>query len=264
MFYQAEGITNLRDLGGIKTKDGHVIKSGLLFRSGQPSAELPEQTVSLLRGFHLDLIVDLRDSRSAKEHPDYDFGDIPYLNSPIFEIMDPNSGVNPIDIKRVEDSLVGKRLSVKEYRELVAEFLEMYRRMPFSLGFNPVFEAMDQHKTVLFHCQGGKDRTGLMSFFILSAFGVSKRRVVRDYLDSNKGRKARNLWRLRIIWRETHQPHAIHFMKKILVTNRKNIRVMVKAINEKYGSINNYLEKQFGITKERVADWKAFYLEAAK
>ena len=264
MHYKAEGITNLRDLGGIRTKDGMVFKSGLLFRSGAIATSIPAGSVALIRSFCLNTIIDLRDSNRVKEDPDYDFGDITYINSPIFEIMNPETGVNPIDIKGVENSLVGLKHSVKEYRAIVNEFLSMYRSMPFSWGFKPVFEAMDGYERILYHCQGGKDRTGLMSIFILRALGVSKRRVIRDYLDSNKARRGRNRWRFGIIWRETHQLHAVHYMKKILLTNRKNLRVMFDAIDEKFGSFDNYLEKHFGITKERIANWKSFYLEPIK
>ena len=255
---------NLRDLGGIRTQDGFVFKPGLLYRSGAIATSIPEESVALIRSFHLNEIVDLRDSNRVKEDPDYNFGDIEYINSPIFEIMNPETGVNPIDIKGVENSLVGLKHSVKEYKAIVNEFLEMYRSMPFSWGFKPIFEAMDRHETILYHCQGGKDRTGLATIFILMALGVNKRRAIRDYLESNKARKGRNRWRFGIIWRETHQLHAVHYMKKILLTNRKNCRVMFDAIDEKFGSFDNYLEKHFGITKERIADWKSFYLEPIK
>ena len=50
-----------------------------------------------------------------------------------------------------------------------------------------------ENKTpIIFHCRGGKDRTGIAAMFILLALGVSKKQIFEDYLLTNINNVARN------------------------------------------------------------------------
>ncbi len=44
----------------------------------------------------------------------------------------------------------------------------------------------EPERAVLWHCTGGKDRTGLAAMLILSALGVDEETVVKDYLLTNE------------------------------------------------------------------------------
>ncbi len=52
-------LRNTRDLGGIATADGRVIKKGKLIRSGRLFA-LPKSTVEKLKSIGLTTVIDLR------------------------------------------------------------------------------------------------------------------------------------------------------------------------------------------------------------
>lgn len=64
-----EGMSNVRDLGGMTGADGKKIKSGLLFRSDQlHSATKADQ--EKLKEIGVKYIVDLRNIREYTEQPD--------------------------------------------------------------------------------------------------------------------------------------------------------------------------------------------------
>ena len=71
-------IPNMRDLGGICTKDGRRIRQGTLIRSGQLSQAEESDLVGV------SAIIDLRTSEEQREAPDRTHGR-QYLPLPIFE-----------------------------------------------------------------------------------------------------------------------------------------------------------------------------------
>ena len=73
-------IQNMRDLGGTKTRDGHVIRRGMLIRS----AHLFRAEERDLAG--ISAVIDLRTPGERKEAPDQTCGRT-YLPMPIFEDM---------------------------------------------------------------------------------------------------------------------------------------------------------------------------------
>ena len=78
-------IQNKRDLGGLKTKDGKVIRSGMLVRS----AKLAEAEEKDLKG--IATIIDLRTEAEREESPDLTCGR-EYLSVPVFNKM--NEGIS--------------------------------------------------------------------------------------------------------------------------------------------------------------------------
>ena len=73
-------IQNKRDLGGLKTKDGKVIRNGMLVRS----AKLAEAEENDLKG--IATIIDLRTEAEREEMPDLTCGR-EYLPVPVFNKM---------------------------------------------------------------------------------------------------------------------------------------------------------------------------------
>lgn len=161
-------IQNLRDLGGIETFAGKIIKSGCLIRSANLSkAEEPE-----LDG--ITTIIDLRTKEERNQAPDVVYGRT-YLKLPVFEEM--TAGISHergAEQNGIPDMRVLYRDLITEHSDAFAKILQSIMNHDFSSG------------AVLWHCTEGKDRCGLTTALILEMLGVERDIIMEDYLKTNE------------------------------------------------------------------------------
>lgn len=160
-----DGLVNIRDLGGLVTVDGRVVRSGRVLRSDNPKALTDtgrEQFLDLVApGVVIDLRIPMEVSREG-----YDLGPrVRVVNCP----MMPQSGVNDEQIAAGAcDNLVDDYMrQIKVNAPYVAEVL--------SIIADPV------NLPVVIHCTAGKDRTGISVAMLLDILGVSHEHIAADY-----------------------------------------------------------------------------------
>ncbi len=63
----------------------------------------------------------------------------------------------------------------------------MYKQMLFgNKAYKELFRALEAGETpILFHCSGGKDRTGVAAMLLLKALGASDETIVADFVQTN-------------------------------------------------------------------------------
>ena len=121
-----------------------------------------------------------------------------------------------------------------------------------------IINSLNNHKTFLFHCHGGKDRTGVIALLILSSFGFTKEEIIKDYLKTNN----------KFIYKISRLLKLLGFNKnglKLLDLNTFAIKDLInltfKEIDEKYQTVENFLLQEYNVTKENLTDWKDYYLK---
>ncbi len=149
---------NVRDLGGLPTQDGGMIRPGALIRADALS-RLTDDGVAAARAAGVSRIIDLRRPAEAGSaaHP---FADDPvYRNIPVQNPADPNH----------------------EWLTLAEIYCTMLDLRPdlFAQAFAAVADA--PAGAVVVHCAGGKDRTGIITAFALSVAGVADDVIAADY-----------------------------------------------------------------------------------
>ena len=87
------GMNNTRDLGGMRTKDGRVIRPNMLYRSSK-LGKLEDKDWFIR---NVSLVVDMRSSREIVESPDPQIPGVDYLHLPIFEMQ-------AVGVSRVKES----------------------------------------------------------------------------------------------------------------------------------------------------------------
>ena len=173
------GMNNTRDLGGMRTKDGRVIRSNMLYRSSRLS-ELKDPDWFTR---NVELLVDMRSSREVDESPDPEIPGVTYLHLPIFEmqasgVTRDNDSDRQVGTPDPETALA--RMASVYARFVTDEFcLSQYRRF-IQLLFEP------REKAILWHCSAGKDRTGTGALFIQELLGVGREDIMADYLITNE------------------------------------------------------------------------------
>ena len=254
-------LTNFRDLGGIKTKDGRKVKKGYLFR-GRSLFGLNQKQIDEVTSLGLDSIFDFRDEKDRVNKPDVEIKGAKYVPCGVLELLGPEASGSPVDIYYIQEVIAGKKMSKEEYEHSYMLYTRMYEEIPYAKdAFIQVFEAMNRHEKIYYHCTGGKDRTGICSMMILWALGVDDKPIYRDYHYSNIARWKKNLWRLGHIYKGSKQLMSIKYMWKFLNCNKKNFLITKKVIFDRYGSIEAFLKEVYSIEEAQIEDWKSFYLE---
>ena len=148
-----DGVTNCRDLGGWKTRDGVVLKQGVLFRSANFNKVESNGKKVLLNDLGIKTEIELRMESQAPSTTESQLGSSVNF---VFAPMD-DSASNLLTADINADSLL------------------------------KVFETLGDEKNypIIFHCNIGTDRTGLIAFLVLGLCGVAKENIYRDYLFSN-------------------------------------------------------------------------------
>ncbi len=239
-----DGAHNFRDLGGYRTADGRTVKWGVLFRSDKLS-ELSDDDLEYLKRLKLRRIVDFRSKSERDAEPDR----IPLHQSPIRVIENP---ISPVGLGSDPAVLKDKILSGDiEDLNVTEFFMKANRAFVTDNGreFGGWIRSLAEPDSLpsLFHCTAGKDRTGFGAAIVLLALGVPKEDVIRDYMLTNiytKDQIRKKLIQIRIFSLFRTDPETV---RPLLGVERGFIGAAFNTMEEKYGSIEDYLREELGI-----------------
>ena len=176
-----QGALNFRDVGGQPTSDGRVLRRGLVFRADN-LRDLTPQDVQTVASLGLKVVHDFRLDHERDEYPSR-------LPDPAPEVLLLSTG----DMPEQGTSIVAMIMEMLEgTREIApATFWEAhYARLLDDA--QPVFVALMESLAgadrlpALFHCMGGKDRTGLAATLLQSILGVPEELILDDLLATNE------------------------------------------------------------------------------
>lgn len=173
-----EGGRNFRDLGGYTTQDGHQVRWGKLFRTGAMT-ELTDQDYQVLDTFDVATVVDFRTADERQSEPTDWRVDNAKVLSWEYE-MDMGAGGTFTDVFRQPD-LSAEKVEVamaKMYPNILESQKPAYRAM-----FDRLIQSDD---ALVFNCTAGKDRTGIAAALILTALGVDRDTVIKDFMLSDQ------------------------------------------------------------------------------
>ena len=240
----------IRDLAEIKTKEGKYIKPYLLLRAAQLNKPSKEQ-LYYLDCLKIKRIIDLRNPQEAIDEPDVKLGDdVKYLN---YSLVDNDlNGVTHVKQKR-------KQLQMLKQMETIQE--TYYKMVSEDYGLNNIREVIrevvliDDYPTII-HCVTGKDRAGIICAILEYILGVSYEDIVEDYLKQRPIyiSKARRLWFLVLI--ATLNLKQAKKAYDYYAVNKAYIELAFNTINEKFGSMDNFVYDFIGLTKEEIEVFK--------
>ncbi len=223
-------IPNMRDLGGIRTRDGRRIRAGLLIRS----AQLEQAEEADLRG--ISTVIDLRTPGERQEMPDQTHGR-EYLPLPVFD--DLTSGISH---EEGADTQLFPDMAPL-YARLATECADAFKRI-----LSTIMDHDFAGGAVLWHCTEGKDRCGLTTALVLEALGADRETIMADYLKTNEV----NLPKAAAIREQVAATHGEAFAESIYRAYIADERYL-RAAWEAMGS--DYLAK-LGIPEETLARFR--------
>lgn len=158
------GSYNLRDIGGYETRNGHLVRSGMIFRSGNLDHLPLASQDALVNTYGVKTIVDLRSPVERERYPD---------------VFASSSRLTYLALPLVDTTLPLWQAELQErYHLLLLHCQE---------ALKTILEAIvTSDLPLLLHCTAGKDRTGLIIALLLSIAGVSEREIAADYALSER------------------------------------------------------------------------------
>ncbi|MGB9498436.1 MAG: tyrosine-protein phosphatase [Dissulfuribacterales bacterium] len=235
-----EGAVNFRDIGGYKTFDGREVKWGKVFRA-DGLARLTAGDHQLLRQIGIKHVFDFRTLSEANESPDRlpEDGTMTYVNFPVthgkFDFVDAMKR-----LKKGDSSWMTPDFMVNGYIQNIEDFADVW---------GEVINCLDDVKSppIVFHCTGGKDRTGTCAALILLMLGVPEKTVIEDHQLSNIYIADLLPKILKLIASYGIDPDVI---LPYLTAPKECIIAVLDHIRNKYGSASSYLMAKAGVTKE--------------
>ena len=232
-------IQNKRDLGGMKTKDGRMIRPGMLVRS----AQLAEAEGGDLDG--IAAIIDLRSIAERDEMPDQTCGR-QYLPLPIFA--------------KVNEDVDGVSHEEKKERKPIPDMAELYGILMrvYADSFAKVLRAIMQHDysqgAVLWHCSEGKDRCGMTTALVLEALGVDRDLIMEDYLKTNLINKPK-AEKVREQLLRTHGQEMADAVYQAYIADERYLRSAWEEMGD------DYISERLGIGEEELEKFRKTILE---
>ena len=123
-----------------------------------------------------------------------------------------------------------------------------------------VNEIINGDLPLYFHCATGKDRTGVAAMVIEMLLNVSKEEIRKDYLLSNEFRKEivkDSLESVAHIAKDNPEINTLVKMQDGVV--EKTFEIVTDSIEEKYGNYDEYIMKEYDISKEKLKDIREKY-----
>lgn len=218
------GALNIRDLGGYRTRRGHVTRWRSLYRGDSPHL-MPPEGDAVLRVAGLRSVIDLRSGPETQDEPNplAVAPGVAYHPIPLFDDLAPT--IQDIKARNSDDLLLDL-------------YMEALNAQSGAVHAVLATIAAAPEGAVLFHCTAGKDRTGIIAALLLGAADVERAEIVADYAQTGA--------------------HIVPLVERLLARTRANggdpvtharflrcdaptMEAMLDRIERRHGSITGYL-----------------------
>ncbi|MFD7130926.1 tyrosine-protein phosphatase [Streptomyces sp. NPDC059894] len=236
---ELDGAVNFRDAGGYRTVDGHWVKMGVVYRSDALN-NLTDADLAKLRRLGLSVDYDLRMTSERTAAPDR----LP-------------SGVRYV-VANVSGDSAGGGYTMPTTAEgatqmMIAGEKAMVSGETAKAAYSTVFGGLtDDADGSLYHCTAGKDRTGWASATLLTALGVPRETVMRDYLASNDYRAEANAAALAAL---PADQAAVY--KPLLDVRAEYLNSGFDEVEDAYGSFSAYEKNALGLDAKDIRKLKS-------
>ncbi|ASU83116.1 protein-tyrosine-phosphatase [Nocardiopsis gilva YIM 90087] len=247
---------NFRDLGGHTTRDGSVVRRGVVYRSDALSNLTDDELHGLGNHLGLRLQVDLRSSFEREAAADRVPEGVEYVALDVQGDHSTGADLAAMltDPERSTELLSdggGERFVHEVNRMLVSwdDALAGYRELIRLAATGPA--------PLVFHCSAGKDRTGWGAALLLALLDVPREAIVADYLASNPRLAQAREWMYGAAER-----HGVNrdLLQPLVEVREEYLRSAFDEADRVYGSFEGYVADGLKIGPETIDALRARFL----
>jgi protein-tyrosine phosphatase len=243
--------SNFRDLGGYSGAGGKKIRWGMIYRSGALPV-LSDRDNKLLGSLDIQSIVDLRSLEERQVAPTQ---------------LDDRTGAvfiaNDYALKPLMENFArsgGNNMYAGMEKTFAPQYRSIFKRLLANDG------------AVMYHCSAGQDRTGIATALLLSALGVDRETILKDYHLSTPSRRPE--WELpkvdpaqypdnpivQYYAAAAKKPGGIKAEPLYGKDGQSHLVTFFAHLEKEYGGVEPYLEKELGIGPAEIAKLRSIYL----
>jgi protein-tyrosine phosphatase len=246
-----QGGQNFRDLGGYRTGNGHMVRWGMLFRSGSMHSLTPADYDYLERA-GIRTVCDFRSTSERESEP----VSWPAAAAPNVLTNDYVQDLKSSGLAAGAAPATGadaRAMMAKLYPNMLVQFNGQYRRM---FG-----ELLAGRAPLAFNCTAGKDRTGIASALLLTALGVPRQTVIDDYLLTNRYFDPKKVVTSANSISQGLQRMPPDVIKAYMVADRSYIEAAFRVVDGHRGGAAGYLRDELGLKPADLAILRRMYTE---
>jgi protein-tyrosine phosphatase len=234
-----DGCLNVRDLGGHRTEDGAQTRYRAVVRADSVR-ELTAAGWEALLAYGVRTVVDLRGDHERQEDPPAEVP-VEVLHVPFME-------ADEDEWKEIEGRLEAAVEAAPDVttatRDVYLIFLEHFRQN-VAAGIRAVAHAPEGG--VVVHCVGGKDRTGLLTAFLLHLAGVDAEQIAADYaLSEERLRPRHEAW-----FAAAKSDQELEELQRIAQTPAESMVGVFEELERRHGSVEGFL-RDAGVSDEEL------------
>ncbi len=260
-----EKATNARDLGGYRTRDGRVVRSGLLFRSNALN-RLSDADVEAVGKLGLACLIDFRHQREIElvgedrlPDPAPRIVHLPLLDTDhdvftaVSAVLRGQAGAEVLAPLRADAATGGAAVMM----------VDLYRRFVSHAASRTVIAAAMRvivtpgELPLLFHCTAGKDRTGWLAAVVLTALDVDRETIVTDYLRTQELNAVGRDVTLATMANRVDQPEILLPLLEVRI---EYLEAAFLEADRSYGGMDGYLREGLGLTDDDLERLRAALL----
>lgn len=217
-----DGVRNFRDLGGYRTGDGRAVRWGAVYRSAELHKMTAQDARKAIDELGVRTVLDLRDPANIEAAPD--FGPLVESNQVTrHHVRIGNDAV-------AERTRAARAAGTASVRAIYMSFAEL-AGSEAATAFSALAESIGT--PVVFHCNQGRNRTGIMATLLLDTLGVDDGSIVADYALIDADIAGIN---------ETAEHRAR--VTRAVAAGSEAIRGLLAHLRNEYGGASEYLVAQ--------------------
>jgi protein-tyrosine phosphatase len=232
------GASNFRDLGGYVSQDGRTVRWRRVFRADALHDLTPED-VEQIASLGIGDVFDLRTEKEIEV-----FGTNPLIERGIRHHHVPF--VAEVGVTQNPGAVPATRLDPEDHGGYATMYLDMLERGKGTVARILTHLADGPEAGAVFHCTGGRDRTGMTAALILEVLGVPRGVIEADYALTTEY--------LTFPEERRERMRALYGTPTVvpsgpLYTYAEVMRMTLAGLDERYGSPAGYLEET-GVTAQ--------------
>jgi protein-tyrosine phosphatase len=255
------GMYNFRDIGGYLTRSGKRVLWGLGYRSDY-LYNLDEAGLPYLLSLDLQTIIDFRSPDEVAERPNKDIGVRNFVFDPQAHLAK-LAGALQVGSSEDDDEIMARAENeAAGDAEMILQQETFVATQASRLAFSNMLHTMANNSAlpVMFHCRGGKDRTGFAAMLLLGLLGVDEQVLIYDYMLTHRAREKKNKLYYESFLAKTGDVDKAKYMFTLFDVKPTYVEAAMTKINAEYGSIKHYAQQALGVSVEEVKQLEEMFL----